>query len=342
MLYKELIQRIKQNDIAPVYLLFGEEYQISKLMAKQLKDHLVTPDFESLNFIKYDERKHSLFDLVTFCETMPFMSEKRLVFVADDNLLYGTVGDEEADALVSYIKNPNASTCLVFLTRRQDKKRKITKALHQYAAVVESPRADRQELENWILKRLRVGGKQTDRETMNALVVGLEYLEKGSRMTLEDVDNELEKIMSFAKDRNRITEQDVNLVLARGMEQSIFRMLELLGMGQIKESLDVLNSLFEMGEPVGRILYMVVRQLRMMYRSKLLKAKGYSTDQIAAETDFKPFMIRSALKQAGYFSEEKLQKAYDRCAGMDQMFKSSKNDPKILLEMLIFDLGQKK
>lgn len=342
MLYKELIQQIKKNDIAPVYLLCGDEYQISKLMAKQLKEQLVAPTFENLNYIKYDERKHTLFDVVTFCETMPFMSEKRMVFVADDHLLYGAVGDEEADALVSYLKGPNSSTCLVFLTRRQDKKRKITKALYQYGTVVESPRADRQDLENWILKRLKVGGKQTDRETMNALVEGLEYLEKGSRMTLEDVDNELEKIMSFAKERTRITKEDVLLVLARGMEQSIFRMLELLGMGQTRESLDVLNSLFEMGEPVGRILYMIVRQLRMMYRSRLLKAKGYSTDQIAAETELKPFMIRNALKQANYFSEEKLQKAYERCANMDHMFKSSKNDPKILLEMLIFDLGHKK
>lgn len=342
MHYKDLLNDIKRNQIAPVYLLCGEEYQVSKIMAENLKKHLVDPAFEALNFIKFDERRHTLRDVRTFCETMPLMSEKRMVLLADDHLLYGSLPEEETQSMLEYLKAPNTSTCLVFLTRRMDKKRKLTKGLLQHGVVVESPRADRGELEKWILKRLKVGGKKIDAPTMQSLVEGLEYLNKGSKMTLEDVDNEVEKLISFAKDRDMIRPMDVAVVLTRGMEESIFRMLDHLGSGQTKESLEVLDSLFEMGEPNGRILYMVVRQLRMIYRTKLLKDQGYTTDQIAAELGMKPFMIRGALKQTRTFSIKKLEQAFERCAFVDRMFKSAKTDPKILLEMLIFDLGQKK
>lgn len=338
MNYQELSKNIKENKIAPVYLLWGEEYHISKMMGANLKKSLIDPAFEQLNFIRFDEKKHTLQDMVTFSETMPFMSERRMVLVDEAGLLHGSVPDQEAEALIRYLEEPNQTTCLVFLARKVDKKRKLTKALFKHAVTVETNRVDRGQLEKWIAKRIRVSGKKLDKTTMNALVEGLEYLDKNSKMTLEDVDNEIEKLIAYCADRAVIEQEDVALVLSRGVERSIFRMVDFLGTGKLKESLEILDYLFEIGEPAPRILYMVVRQLRMLYRTKLLKSRGYSTAQIIEATGFRPFMINNALRQGRNFSMDKLQRAYERCAHIDQLMKSTKNDPKVMLEMLIFDL----
>jgi DNA polymerase-3 subunit delta len=269
---------------------------------------------------------------------MPFMSNRRMVLVADTNLLNITVPDKDVEGLIDYLKKPNERTCLVFVARKIDQKRKLTKALIKHAAVMTADRLTRDSLEKWIAKRLRMGGKSIDRSTMNALVEGLEYLGKDSKMNLDDVDNEVEKVMAYTGVRSQILPQDVALVLSRGMEQSIFRMLDHLGSGNLKESLEILDYLFESGEPAGRILYMMVRQLRIVYRAKLMKSKGSSAEQIATTIGLKPFMINNALRQGRNFSMEKLQRAYERCADVDEMLKSTKNEPKVLLEMLIFDL----
>ncbi|QSX08339.1 DNA polymerase III subunit delta [Alkalibacter rhizosphaerae] len=338
MKYQELNANIKENKIAKVYLLCGEEYQISKMMAGNLKTHLIDPAFEQLNYIRFDEKTHTVQDIVAFSETMPFMSEKRMVLVAEGNLLHGSIPDQDADTLIQYIKTPNDATCLVFLSRKIDKKRKLTKALLEHGVVVETNRVDRIQLEKWIAKRIRVAGKKVDRLAMNALVEGLEYLDKDSKMNLEDVDNELEKIIAYAGERVQIESEDVAVVLSRGVEHSIFRMVDFLGTGKVKESLEILDYLFEVGEHPTKILFMMVRQLRILYRSKLLKERGYTTEHIASTTGFRPFMINNALRQGRNFSLEKLKKAYERCADIDRLLKSTKNDPKVLLEMLIFDL----
>ncbi|MBF7096567.1 DNA polymerase III subunit delta [Alkalibacter mobilis] len=338
MNYKELMAEIKNNEFHSIYLLYGEEYHISALMASNLKSAIIDPAFEQINFIKIDEKVQTADEIVGFCETLPFMSDRRMVLVSDSPLFFGGGSDKELDNLIEYIKSPNKSTSLVFLNRTVDSKRKLFKALQKNAALIESNKLNRSDLQKWISKRIRLSRKKIDVRDLDHLIQSTDYLNKDSKLKLEDIDNETEKLIAFVGDREIITREDIEKVISKSVEHNIFRMLDHIGTGNLKDGLEMLDYLLDSGEPPIRILQMVVRQLRMIYNAKILKNKGYSPDHIASEMKVRTFMINNALKQGRSFNHDKLNRAYGKCAQIDELLKSSKNDPKIMLELLLYDL----
>ncbi|SHE90816.1 DNA polymerase III subunit delta [Alkalibacter saccharofermentans] len=338
MNYKELLKDIKDNNIGELYLVYGEEYLLSSMMVKNLKKALVDESFEQFNYHKIDDKNTTADDIISQCETMPFMSEKRMVLIVDYPLLANTGGNEkDGDKLIEYLNSPNKSTCLVFISKTIDKKRRLYKNIAKNGSLVECAKLERKDLERWITKRIRISGKTIDKKAMDLFIEGMDYLGKDSKMTLGDIENETEKLISLGGNDRIITQEEVEKIMVKSMESNIFKMLDHIGTGNLKDGLEILDYLFDSGEPAIKILSMIVRQFRIMYQCKILKMKGYSTENIASLTGLRTFMVNNALRQSRRFDFDKLKKAYNRCARIDILLKSSRADPKVLLELLLYD-----
>ncbi|HAE61498.1 MAG TPA: DNA polymerase III subunit delta [Eubacteriaceae bacterium] len=338
MNYKELLKDIKDKAIGEAYLIFGEEYLLSSMMVQNLKKEIIEESFEQLNFHKIDDKNITADDIISQCETMPFMSEKRMVLVLDYPLFTSSGGnDKDSDRLISYMNAPNKSTCLVFLNRTVDKKRKLYKNLSKNGKIVECSRLEKKDLEKWIAKRIKMAGKTVDKITMDYFIEGLDYLSKDSKITLSDVDNETEKLVAISGSKRFVSKDDAEKIMIKSFESNIFKMLDHIGTGNLTEGLEILNYLFESGEPGIKILSMIVRQFRIMYQCKILKKRGYSAENIASMTGLRTFMVNNAIRQSKKFDFNRLRNAYKRCANIDVMLKSTKTDPKILLELLLYD-----
>ncbi len=117
--YSELIAGLKQGRILPLYLFFGEEEFLIQEALDLIIKKVVDPGASDFNFNSIYCRDTPASEVVNLCQTLPFMSEKRLVIAKDFDALKAA----DLEAVVAYLKEPSPSTCLVMVAAMEDTKK---------------------------------------------------------------------------------------------------------------------------------------------------------------------------------------------------------------------------
>ena len=94
MNHMTFFKSLKENTVASCYLFDGEEEYIKESALQALKNHLLPQGLETLNYSLMENPPVD--ELVAAVQTLPFMSEKRLVVVKNLNLL-GVKGKKEEE-----------------------------------------------------------------------------------------------------------------------------------------------------------------------------------------------------------------------------------------------------
>lgn len=335
--YKQLMKQIKAKNLSKVYLFTGEEFVLSKMLFDMLKAAILNPSLEQLNLTYLDGKSIDVSQIVNACETLPFMDEKRLVVVNDITLISGTINmpNKDIDELCAYMERLPESCCLVFINEKSDKKRRLYKAIVKNGSVVEYSKLVKSDLSKWILKRIRMQKKSIESDALELFIESSDYLNKDSKSNLSDIENEIKKLLAFAKDKGVISRADIESSVEENMDTNIFKMVESIGQGSKENGLVYMNILLNNGEPPVKILFMIVRQLRLIYQSKALLDKGFSTNDIGRIMEERSFVVSKALKQARNLPYEKLKELYEYAAQLDVKMKSSQVSPRLALEMFM-------
>ena len=111
-------------------------------------------------------------------------------------------------------------------------------------------------------------------------------------------------------------------------------MVDAVGIGNVIEALRILNQLLIEGEPPLRILMMVVRQFRLLWKVKatLVEKKSMPPRQLAGQIGVPARTAEQLSRQVRRFSQVQLKQGLKRLSEVDRALKSSTNAPKILLE----------
>lgn len=91
-----------------------------------------------------------------------------------------------------------------------------------------------------------------------------------------------------------------------------------------------------------RILYLLMRQFRILLAVKELSKKGYSSFDIAKKAGIPEFAVRKHQAQAGGFSEETALFMLQEGALLEEDVKTGKMQDKIAVEILIIKYGKNK
>lgn len=153
------------------------------------------------------------------------------------------------------------------------------------------------------------------------------------------MDNELKKIIAYTN-TTELTSDVIQRVVGDIRERDIFELVDAVSTGNIIEALRILNQLLIEGEQPLRILAMVIRQFRLLWKTKacLVKQRDVSAKQLASTIGVSFRLAEALQKQVQRFSQIKLKQALKRLHTVDRALKSSTNSPKILLEDLLIDL----
>ncbi|MFZ7121037.1 MAG: DNA polymerase III subunit delta [Eubacteriaceae bacterium] len=336
--YKQLLKDIKGNDLSNIYLFYGNEYLIANMMLENIKKSLINPLYEQLNVNYLDGKTITVDELINACETLPFMDTKRLIVVKNMSSMNinNNILKTDMEMLCKYLSNIPISTYLIFISRKIDKKRKIYKSIQKNGKIIEYKKLEKNDLLKWINKRVNLRGKKIEKKALDLFVDSSDYLNKDSNINLDDIENELDKLLAYSKEKVKIECCEVQNIVQQNMDTNIFKMLELMGKGLAGESIYLMHVLINNGEPPVRILYMIIRQYRIIYHSKLLRDSGFSTNDIARIMAEKSFVVNKALYQGKNYSYDKLIKAYKYCSQIDRKMKKGQINHKLALEMLIF------
>ena len=266
---RAFFDELKAGTVRNVYCFYGPEAFIRRSAVAKLREKVLMPGLESMNETVLTAPTAQ--QIIESCETLPMMSDYRLIIVRDCALAQsGKAKDEaqESAALCEYLPRVPETTCLLFdLGDGVDKRKKLSQALMKLPGAVSFDALDDAQLARWMGQTLRPLGKRMDRAACEALA-----FTSGRDLTL--LSGELQKLAAYVGERADITEQDIEQVATHTAECTVFSMVDAITEGRAQQAFGLLGVLLQGGEQRIGILAMITRQYRqMMHLSALLRER---------------------------------------------------------------------
>lgn len=343
--YTELYKEINNGILKNIYLLTGkEEYLIDEAVEK-IKDKFINPSFEALNYIILEGSSLGFDDILNASETLPFMSDSKIVIVRDSLLFAGgnNIDNRVKDMrkeLSNYIDRINESTSLILVEKKETirKNNPIYRKINNLSGIVEMEKLKGYQLENWIQLQFKNRGKTINKVEITYLIQQTSYLDRNMNKTLYDVKNEINKIVNYMGDRILVKKSDIDGLVLRPLDMNVFNLLGFISRKNGKESLRVFNEMYLSGEPALFILHMITRQFRNMLNIKSLKDKGYSDGLVREKIKMSQFEYSKLLNEIGNFSKDQLESFLEYSLEADRNIKTGVYEDQLALEILITKL----
>jgi len=329
--YMDIFEEIKARSLDKLYLFYGPEEYTKGQALSQMTAQLTHEDFKDLNYQMIDGTETNVNTIITACETLPLMSEKRLI-VVKNYIGFGNRKTAEEEVLKKYLERVSDSTCLVFYCRGViDKTRVLYKAIKKHGKVIEFERLKSPELIKWTAKAFKKSGKEIVPGDLNYFLIRV-----GNN--LEDINNEIQKLVSYTGETGRITREIIDKLVTPSPENTVFQLIDAVTARQKGEALLLLEVLLEGGQVVFGIITLIARQLKTMLLCKDYIDKGYSQSTIIELLKVHPYMAKKCMTQSGNFTTQQLRSSLNSCLELDYGIKSGKMKERIGIEMLIIKM----
>jgi DNA polymerase-3 subunit delta len=312
-----------------IALFYGpDEFARSETLAERRA--ALPPDLADLNMARLDGRRLKFDTLVSACEALPFLADRRLVIV--DDLLKHQKAGKERDELRAYLERVPDSCELIFVEHDDvDKRNGLFVYLKKIGAAREFTPRSGADLLRWLAERARILEVRLDPPAAQKLVdmVGGEG---------RPLVNELSKMASYVGRGGRITPETVDLLVTDGQEQNLFAFIDDLSLRRRGPALRRLRALLDEGQAGMAILAMVSRQVRTLLNIQELVARRVRPDEMASQIGLAPFLVRKALDQVRGFTPAELVALHDRILELDQATKTGRAQADTALELLVVEV----
>jgi DNA polymerase III subunit delta len=318
------------SELKNVYYIYGDEELLVEEALKRLKKLLSAEVDADFNMEVLSATDAGAERIVDSAETIPLLSDRRLVIARDASAL----SRKEQETLCAYLDRPNPATTLVLVARVPGAgephdanviKRVESSPLFKKAASVGETlkftmgRGRRQKLEEWVAEQFKKRGKRIETPAREVLV------EKVGR-ELRDLEDAIERVCLFAADSELIGTAEVKQVVAPAAEQGVFELVDSVADRRRDVSLYLVNRLLRQGESPQRLFGLLLRQFRLIARCKSLSL-DHDHSTIASELQIPPFLVSKCLAQARRFSPERLRSAFSEFKRAQEEMYSSKYLP---------------
>ncbi|MFJ7754992.1 DNA polymerase III subunit delta [Peribacillus muralis] len=326
---------IKKGQFAPVYLLFGTEAYLINETKQLLIENALHEDEMDFNFSQFDLEETPVETALEDVETLPFIGERRLVFMQNPFFLTAEKAKSRVEhnvkRLEAYLADPVPYSIVVLTApyEKLDERKKITKELKRKAVLVEAKKLGDHELKGWV--RERVGSVRIDEQA-------IELLLELAGTNLMMLTNELDKMVLYVEADKHITAEIVEKLVAKSLEQNIFTLVDHVLQRKMESAMTILHDLLRQNEEPIKILSVMAGQVRLMYQVKELSRQGYSQQKIAGQLKVHPFRVKLALEKTGKFQERELLGIMNDLAEADYKMKTGQADKAITLELLLLKI----
>lgn len=340
MQYKQFFNKLNKDDLGNYYLFTGEEEYMMNLALKTMKEKYVGEDFETLNYTSLEGKDTSIDEIVNATETLPFMSQKKLIVLKDVALFFKELKDSEKKELYKILDNLGDFLILIFLDSNSslNKNTKLYKEAKKRDRQVDFSKLYGQDRNKFISKIAKANGKEISPSNIKHFLMQSGYGGKDSSLNLYELENEFLKIVDYAKG-DEISKDDIDSILIKSIDTNIFEFLDAFNNKKLDRSLMLLNAMVESGEPVGRIFFMMVRQVRLVLGCLLYKKKGYNDKAIIKKLKVSPYEFKFLSQKARGYKGEELEIMIERMSDLDRQMKTTTTDEKLIVESFLVEMA---
>lgn len=152
---------------------------------------------------------------------------------------------------------------------------------------------------------------------------------------MENITKELEKLFCYAIDRDKLTREDIDAVCTTQITNHIFEMVNAVAAKRQRRALDLYYDLLALKEPPMRILFLLIREYRMLFQVKALMQQGCGKKEIAARAGIHPFAAGRYMEQAKKFRLEELRDVMEEGADTEERVKTGFLTDSLAVELFL-------
>ena len=338
MAYKDFYEDLKRNALKPLYLFWGPEIFLMDSMLAHAKKALIDPAAEPFNYQVENADLLSAEDMVEKIETLPFLSERRLIVFKNAGFFAkkASFSPEGEAALKACFENPPSTTVAIFICEPQpDKRLKWIERLEKQGRAVSFERLDEAEFRKWIAQRLKKGGIESDERSRQFLVERLAYLEYRAEISLQEIDQYLEVLLSLCAGEGQLTKEAVVKVVPQNLEASSFKLVDAVVAQDLPKALAILETLRAEGESEVMLLGTLYKALTQWHLIRLMTETGYSDVDLSKRLSLHAYRAKILAKQARSFDAALLSGYITEAARLDQWIKTGRINAWLAIETLL-------
>lgn len=339
--YKRIDKDIRSNSVKNLLLLYGREDFLIRWAVDTLVRKYVNEVSRDMDFSRLDGASSTFEQIRNDCETLPFLSEKRVVLVTDFKLIEGEKikgFDEEAEGLLAdYVKNIPENSLLIFTSGSADKRKKIFRAVSEAGGVYEFGQLDERSLRSYIEKRFREAGKTARPSVVAELIAASGYYDRDTDYTLYNLENDIKKAIAYSES-SEIGMDAVGNTVSGNMDTDVFAMIDSLGRGRKDEAYRILHNLLTSGEPVYRLLALLCNHFEIILSVKEMKEEGKSFTEMKDCLGIHEFRIKKAASFAEKHTLSRLRRILQKAYEIDKNIKTGLLEESLALELFISEI----
>lgn len=289
-------------------------------------------DFRELNVIKFDGMTVTFDEIFNACETMPFMSDKKVVVVYRSAFLNEKQDAKMIQKLKDYVKDIPSFTILIMYTLLKDKRDKPTKNknIMAFDKSIELVFCDKLRKDRFMKK---VSDIFKERNTQIGKAELLYFTNKcGTNFNI--IKREADKLSSYCLNRE-IKKTDIDKIISSSDEDDIFDLVDLISQGKIERAEDVLKEILFKRDSHMIILSAIERQFQRLYEIKIGLLNGKDVSYFEKQFRIPSFVVSKLISLSKRFSEKKLTAILSLSLETEKRIKSSTCDKDMELEFLL-------
>ena len=181
-------------------------------------------------------------------------------------------------------------------------------------------------------------GKNIKPSAIEYFADNIGYLNKNSEANLYHVQNEINKVLAYAKDDSIVTEAHLKQIIKRDIEKDIFKLIDACWQRDISKSLRIYNELLLSGESSFGILAMISKGIKNLIQIKELRIRGLTAKEISKTSQIHEYTVKLYLKHVDKMSFDILENAFNKCINSEINVKTGKINERLSMEMLLTSL----
>ncbi|MGI5894517.1 MAG: DNA polymerase III subunit delta [Candidatus Merdivicinus sp.] len=331
----ELSKSLRQNELFPVYFLYGKETFLSAAFLDRILEKAVPKGTESLNLQKFDGADPDLVSLQVAAEGMPLMAARKAVLFSNPNL--EKMKKDDFDALLGMVQDPNPTTVFIIYVsafelnpKKMSRVKKFADAVSKSGVTVDFAPRTQSDLVKFIKAKLQKSGVRIETPAASFLI-------ERCGSSLDILDAETEKLAAY-REEGEISRADIEAVTHPSLEASVFDLSKWIIQKNATRAFAILEDLFTLRQEPIAILAVLNSAFLDLYRAKAALLASKTEADVAALYPAayrgKEFRIRNAFRDAGRISILTLRECLSILAEADVQLKSQRCEPQAVAEQV--------
>ena len=325
--YAALAASLGAGDVAPVYLLYGEEDLLVEEALDAVLQAALPGSDRTFNLEVVSGADTDGKEIVARASSFPMTGERRVVVVREADRLSA----HDCELLAAYTEEPSVSSCLLLVGTKPDMRRKPFAGLKKGGRALECKRLYENQVPAWITAEVGRGGRHIGPEAAKLLpaYVGT---------SLREIRNELEKLYVYIGARREITADDVAALVGMSREFTPFELQKAVGRRETARAMTILQEFLGSGGGVPLVIATMTNYFLTLWKLHDLRRRGAGRAEQIAQAHVNPYFLDEYTEALAAQGPGACERALLLLAEADERSKSGVYDVRQVMDALVVQL----